>query len=708
VTGENQAGLNPAVEYHVVNTLGWADLRPLQRAAIAPVLSGDDCLLIAPTAGGKTEAAFFPVLSRMEDEEWRGLYVLYVTPLRALLNNLHPRIEGYASWVGRRVGLWHGDVGNGPRKRILADRPDVLLTTPESLESMLVSRRVDHRSLFADVRVIIIDEVHAFAEDDRGWHLLAVLERIQRLAGRPIQRIGLSATVGNPDEMLRWAQGSQANKGRPGHVVREPATDVAVDVTLDYVGSVENAAEVISRLHAGQKRLVFCEARKIAEELTFELRSRGVTTYVSHSSLSANERRQSELAFAESRDCVIVATSTLELGVDIGDLDRVIQIDAPRSVASFLQRLGRTGRRPGSTRNMLFLALEPPHFLRAAAILLLWTRGYVEPVVPPPAPRHIAAQQLLALALQEGQFGASSWRDWFGDLPFMADADAILAYLREREFLVDDGNLLFIGPAAEKEFGRKYFMDLLSSFTSAWEMRVVAGRREIGTVSPLAIAAPSGEDARHLLLAGWAWRIESIDWDRHEILVSEQPEKARVQWPSEPIAESFALVRAQREVLLGATPEVDLSRRASARIEALRAEMAGTVDPAGLVLADRGVGMRLWTWGGWRANATVIAALGNDEATGDNFCINLPQDVDAVALRAADPKGALPTVAPEAVDGLKFSAALPLHLAVSTLAERTADEAGAVDILSSVLVIRGQGEGQVAANVHDLHGNGDG
>lgn len=680
--------LSAALEYHVVNSLGWTDLRPLQRAAIAPLLSGDDCLLIAPTAGGKTEAAFFPVLSRMEDEQWRGLSVLYVTPLRALLNNLQPRLEGYASWLGRRVGLWHGDVGDGPRKRLLADRPDVLLTTPESLESMLVSRRVDHRALFADVRAIIIDEVHAFAGDDRGWHLLAVLERIQRLAGRPIQRIGLSATVGNPDEMLRWAQGSQAGAGRPGHVVTEPAADVVVDVTLDYVGSVENAAEVISRLHAGQKRLVFCEARKIAEELTFELRARGVTTYVSHSSLSADERRQSELAFAEGRDCVIVATSTLELGVDIGDLDRVIQIDAPRSVASFLQRLGRTGRRPGTSRNMLFLALEQPHLLRAAAILLLWRRGYVEPVVPPPAPRHIASQQLLALALQEGQFGASTWKDWFGDLPFMADADAILTYLRERQFLVDDGGLLFIGPAAEKEFGRRYFLDLLSSFTSAWEMRVVAGQREIGTVSPLAIAAPSGENPRQLLLAGRAWRIESVDWDRHEVLVREQPEKARVQWPSEPIAESFRLVRAQREVLLGATPDVDLSRRATARLAVVREAMAGTVDPDGLVLAEHGAGTRLWTWGGWRANATVIAALGHDKATGDNFCINLPVGVGAAALRSTDPRGALPAVSPDAVDGLKFSAALPPALAAATLAERNTDEVGAVDIVASALAIR--------------------
>lgn len=201
------SGLNPAVEYHVVNSLGWHDLRPLQRAAIGPIRAGDDALLIAPTAGGKTEAAFFPLLSRMVEEDWRGLSVLYVTPLRALLNNLHPRLEQYGSWVGRTVRLWHGDVPDGDRRRILADPPDVLLTTPESLESMLVSRRVDHRSLLGQVRAVVVDELHAFAGDDRGWHLLAVLERVARLGAGSMQRIGLSATVGNPADMLTWLQG---------------------------------------------------------------------------------------------------------------------------------------------------------------------------------------------------------------------------------------------------------------------------------------------------------------------------------------------------------------------------------------------------------------------------------------------------------------------------------------------------------------------
>lgn len=142
------------------------------------------------------------------------------------------------------------------------------------------------------------------------------------------------------------------------------------------------------------------------------LRERGVTTFLSHSSLSAAERRRSEAAFAEARDTVIVATSTLEPGVDVGDLDRVIQIGAPRTVASFLQRLGRTGRRPGSVRNCLFLGVDDDAVLATLGMLHCWARGWVEPITPPPSPRHIVAQQLLALCLQKHRIGVRTWRQW--------------------------------------------------------------------------------------------------------------------------------------------------------------------------------------------------------------------------------------------------------------------------------------------------------
>lgn len=214
----------------------------------------------------------FPLLSRMTTERWTGTSVLYLCPLKALLNNLLPRLERYAEWLGRRVAVWHGDVAASRRRAILADRPDILLTTPESLEAMLVGTSVDHRQFFADLRAVVVDEVHAFAGDDRGWHLLAVLERLAHLVGRQPQRIGLSATVGNPGELLTWLQGTGAGV-RPATVVAPdqpapiPPAAPSVDIELDYVGSLTNAATVIAALHAGEKRLVFCESQQTVERV---------------------------------------------------------------------------------------------------------------------------------------------------------------------------------------------------------------------------------------------------------------------------------------------------------------------------------------------------------------------------------------------------------------------------------------------------------
>ena len=175
--------LDPALQHHIVNSLGWRNLRSLQEEVIGPLLDGEDALLLAPTASGKTEAAFFPILSRMLAEDWRGLFLLYVCSIKALLNNLEPRFAMLASLVGRRVALWHGDIGAGAKFAVAREPPDVLLTTPESLEAILVSKRFDRAAIFAGVRAVVVDELHAFAGDSRGWHLLAVLSRIERLFG---------------------------------------------------------------------------------------------------------------------------------------------------------------------------------------------------------------------------------------------------------------------------------------------------------------------------------------------------------------------------------------------------------------------------------------------------------------------------------------------------------------------------------------------
>lgn len=666
-------GLEPAIEYHVVNSLGWPGLRPLQEAAVAPVRAGHDCVLLAPTAGGKTEAAIFPLLSQMTTAGWSGTSVLYVTPLRALLNNLLPRLESYTAWIGRTTALWHGDVGPSERRRILADRPDVLLTTPESIEAMLVSRTVDHIRFFSGVQAVVIDELHSFAGSDRGWHLLAVLERVERVIGRKLQRVGLSATIGNPQAVGEWMQGSTAGRG-PLRIVEgtAPAAASEPEVMLDYVGSMENAASVISRMHRGEKRLVFLESRRRAEELAFLLRERDVQTYISHSSLSVDERRRSEQAFAEAQDTVIVATSTLELGIDIGDLDRMIQIDSPRTVSSFLQRLGRTGRRANGARNALFLATNLDGVLDASALLLLWKQGFVEDVVATPHPRHLAAQQLLALALQEGRFAPSAIEDWWGDLPLMADGPEVLDYLRSATFLVEDSGLLSIGPRAEEEFGRRHFIELLSSFVAAPELRVVAGTKEIGFVSPLSLPAPADRDLKPLVLAGRGWHIRDVDWGRFTVWVEEVPTKGDVRWPSDAIALSYEMTQARRSVLLGATPDVDLSKRFPQALKRVREDHADEVSPRGLVVWPRADGERIWTWAGIKANATLLAGLGLDARGVENDYIDWPIDA---AVADLDPT-VIPDPGPDAVTGLKFSAALPPELATRTLGERLADPEG--------------------------------
>ena len=697
-------GLHPTLAHHMVGTLGWTELRPLQQAAIVPVAAGNDALLLAPTAGGKTEAAAFPALSRMAAEGWTGLSVLYVCPLKALLNNLLSRLEIYGGWTGRRVALWHGDTSASRRKAILADPPDLLLTTPESLESMLVSVNVDHRRMFADLQMVIVDEVHAFGSGDRGWHLLAVLERLTRVCGRPLQRIGLSATVGNPDVLLKWLQGSAAGN-RPGVVIAPDAVRGSgppspippgkaageakpdTDIQLDYVGTFENAAKVIATLYRGEKRLVFCDSKRLVELLGAQLRGRGVTTHLVHASLSLDERRRAEQAFTEGRDCVIVSTSALELGVDVGDLDRVIQVNAPPTVAGFLQRLGRSGRRPGTQRNCLFLTLDEDALLLASGLLLAWSHGFVEAVSPPPEPRHIVAQQLLALCLQENRIGERLWQEWLPLPDLMVSAQPITTYLIEQGFVDREDGMLFIGPEAERRFGRRHFMGLMAAFTAPPEFTVLHGRDEIGRTDPV-LLIDHVEGPRLLLLGGRSWRVTWTDWKRRRCFVEPAESGGRARWlTNTPGGISYGLARSMREVLLGTDPPVTLTRRAIGVLAGLRSDAIGRVRPGGTVISGSEDDLRWWTWAGYRANATLKATLGglaDQSQRANDLSIRLRGDLRPQtwheAVSELKDRLCLPEVDDKALAGLKFSEALPRHLAEATLATRLADpeRAGAV------------------------------
>jgi len=683
--------LHPVIQHHVVNTLGWPALRPLQDASVAPLLAGSDAVLLAPTAGGKTEAALLPLLTAMEQQAWPGLSLIYVCPLKALLNNLQPRVATYAAWLGRTASVRHGDTTAGDRQRQARERPSILLTTPESLEAMLVSTLIDAPRMFGDVRAVVVDEVHAFAGDDRGWHLLAVLERLTELAGHPIQRVGLSATVGNAPELLTWLQGTEVGS-RPGTVIAPPASgSVTPELVLDHVGNVANAATVIAKTGVGEKRLVFADSRRTVEELAVQLREREIETYVSHSSLSLDERRRAEAAFGEARNCVIVSTSTLELGIDVGDLDRVIQLGAPLTVASLLQRLGRTGRRPGTSRNMTFLSLDDAELVRAAGLLLLHGEGYVEPVTPPPLPRQVAAQQLLGVTLQKRRVNLRDEEGRVAALGLASPEEAreIGQWLVDTGHLDEDSGLHFVGPTAERRYGSRNFMDLLAIFTAAPEVTVLHGRSEIGSVDPMLLTAKV-EGPRVIALAGRPWRVTHIDWRRRRAYVEPSDQPGRSRWSGDARPYSFELSDAIRRVLLGAEPAgVYLSERAQQRLAAVRAAFEPRVSEDSTVVAPEGSRLRWWTFAGAKANAVLTAAIGGaapellDEWSYSNLAVSLRSDATASALSSAlrraradfgdDFAGVVPEVSEQALKKLKFSELLPPALAIATLSARSAD-----------------------------------
>ena len=693
--------LHPAIQHHIVNSLGWSSPRPLQEAAIAPILNGEHAILLAPTAGGKTEAAVLPVLSRLLQEDWQGLSVLYICPIKALLNNLEARLSRYAGLVGRSVALWHGDVGPARKARLVGEPPDILLTTPESLEVMLVSGRIDHRRLFAGLRCVIIDEVHAFAGDDRGWHLLYLLERLSHIAGRALQRLGLSATVGNPQQLCDWLAA-----GCPGarRVIAPPVdAGLAPEVELDWVGSLANAALVISRLHRGEKRLVFCDSRARVEDLAMALRALDVNTYVSHSCLSLDERRAAEQAFGQGSDCVIVATSTLELGIDVGDLDRVIQIDAPTSVASFLQRIGRTGRRPGNSRNCLFLITKPEAFLQAAALLQLWSEGYVEPTTPPPLPLHVFAQQIMALALQERGITSADWPAWLGRRPGLADVDAdqlagIPRFMIETGVLHSDQGLLGIGQDGERQFGDKHFMALFSVFVSPPSVKVFHGRQEIGEVHQSTFILK--EDGPSVLtLAGRSWQTKYVDWPRRKAYVEPTDLRGRSRWLSAGQPLPFALCQAMTRVLAREDLPAKFSRRAVEFMQTLR-EDYDWVEPGRTVLVsteDKAVVW--WTFAGKLVNASIAQALREQAANikSDNLCVSFVGGVDAAALRAAIRDLVLAETAERMIpldeafiNELKFGECLPPRSREQELAARY-DTADALALLAGYPLVSMRG-----------------
>ncbi|HRG95116.1 MAG TPA: DEAD/DEAH box helicase [Polyangiaceae bacterium] len=693
--------LHPHLQHAIVNDLGWRSLRPVQELTIDAVLDGCNSVVLAPTAGGKTEAAMFPLLSRILSESLRPVSVLYVCPIRALLNNQEDRLQSYAKMVGLDVFKWHGDVSDSRKRGFRASPAHVLMTTPESLEVMLVSARTDARALFAGLSAVVIDEVHAFAADDRGAHLAALMERLTSLCERDLQRIGLSATVGNPGVIGQWLQGSSE---RPFRLVDPPKPMTKRALHVDFRDGVPAASSAISTLTRGKKSLVFVESRSRAEQIAGAVTGGGVEVFIHHSAVSRADRALAEQQFASGENTAIVCTSTMELGIDVGDLDQVVQVDAPSSVASFLQRIGRTGRRAGSEQRCTFVCLTPESLLQSVAILRLVSSGWVEDVRPAAQAMHVLAHQIMALSLQEKGISRHRLLPWVESAyPFTSVREArfheLVDTMVERQILHEADGLLSLGTRGEKLYGRRNFFELYAVFTAPPILRVTHGREEVGTVQSFFVSMHDREKGPLCFrLAGRSWEVEHVDWSRGVLKVRPSTGGRVPSWIGMPSLLSTKLCQSMLDVLLRPGDESEwLGAEAAQALAELRRGYEGLLAEATAPIEEDEGGVRWHTFAGGAVNRLLAAGL--ESLTGKRWVAgNLSIHCrDAALTEATDAARALPTldwerVASAAAHAMargmvsKFQPCLPEDAEDRLLAERLLDVPGTLRFLATTSV----------------------
>lgn len=524
--------LAPRLQEAIVNRLGWTALRPVQEQACDALLDGKNAVVLAPTAGGKTEASMFPTLSQLITAPPSGLAALYIAPIKALLNNQAERLGQYTEMVGLDRFVWHGDVSSAARQRFLKSPAHLLMTTPESIEVMLASKRVDAAALFADVRHIIIDEIHALAGIDRGAHLMSVLERVAALSRHDLQRVGLSATVGNPEDILIWLQGSSQ---RPGVIIDPPKQPARRELLVIHRESLDEVARDASQMAQHHKSLMFCQSRAMTELVADRMQARGTSVYVHHSAVSKEERELAEAQFHSGGDACIVCTSTLELGIDVGDLDKVLQAEAPTTVSAFLQRMGRTGRRPGKAANTTFFCTDRNTVLQAASLIELARAGFVESVAMSDRCWPVLVHQLLAMALAEdGVLPRAAWAH-LSQVPDLkgitqAEFDRLIRWMVEGRSLDRVGGRLVIGPATEKAFGRRNFMEMYAVFSSPQTYVVTtAAKQPVGHLEQDFVDRLA-EGASCFLLGGRPWRVVLVDHDHRRVQVTPASAGEQPSW----------------------------------------------------------------------------------------------------------------------------------------------------------------------------------
>ncbi len=539
---------------------GWQSMRAVQNAAGDAIFGTEDnVLLTASTASGKTEAAFFPILTLLSEKPSNTVGVLYIAPLKALINDQFGRLSELCEEEGIPVTRWHGDANQTAKRKLLKKPSGILQITPESLESLLINKHMEIPSLFGDLRFIVIDEIHSLLRGDRGLQTFCLIERLCRLAGCDPRRIGLSATIGDPEAAGRFlASGSnkktvipkfnggkevwrlsmehffnsdpQASEGRalpfPTPPQEEP-TDKAPKAADPGMGYIFEHTK-------GKKCLIFTNSREECESVCQNLRQYCEATnqpdrfLIHHGNLSASYRESAEEDMKDDDSLKSVcATATLELGIDIGRLERAFHVDAPFTVSGFLQRLGRTGRR-GDPSEMWFVMREehqearamlpdsiPWYLIQGIALIQLYIEErFVEPPRTDRLPYSLLYHQTMSTLASCGEMSPGELASKVLTLNCFRritqdDYKVLLRHLIEIDHInrTENGGLI-TGLSGERVVNNFKFYAV---FQENVEYTVRAGSEQLGTI----VKPPPVGDK--IAIAGRVWVVEEVDHKRHEL-----------------------------------------------------------------------------------------------------------------------------------------------------------------------------------------------
>ncbi|MBO5701863.1 MAG: DEAD/DEAH box helicase [Clostridia bacterium] len=587
----------------------WDSLREIQLLAADSLFNSENNLLLtSSTASGKTEAAFFPILTMLEGNLPESVAVLYIAPLKSLINDQFGRIEELLDISGIPVTHWHGDVAQSHKKKLLEKPRGILQITPESLESMLMNRSNDLVRIFSGLMFVVIDEIHTLTGSDRGNQIICQLSRLGRLIGHHPRRIGLSATVGDTElaaswlgagsgrdtdvpvptpEKLRWRLGMEHFYIQNDAHLQSDDARKNVDEGALKRAVIDAGYEYIYDCVRDKKSLVFSNSREETEYITATLRqiakNRGDKDIflIHHGNLSASIREEAEQKMKdEDIHAVTCATVTMELGIDIGKLERVVQNSSPNSVSSLLQRLGRSGRRGQPPEMMLVFREEDPlpntplpqllpwELLRAIAIVQLYIEErFIEPPRIKKLPFSLAFHQTLSTLASSGELTPRALAERVLGLPPLSritkeDYKTLLISMIENDYIeMTEEKGLIVGLAGERLISSFKFYAV---FKDSEDFTVRHESEEIGTITT---PPPVGD---RFALAGKVWEVEELDVARKLIYVKPVEGKMEVSWPGDYGEIHTKILKRMRRVLEEDTVYPYLKPNAAHRLEVAR------------------------------------------------------------------------------------------------------------------------------------------